>query len=150
MTDIALIIVDDCITMGFENGDLTGDDGLETAVLISLFTDQRVAESELPPGDTEKRGWWGDLFAENTGDKIGSKLWLLDRSKREQSTEAAAEARVKQALKWMIDDGEAKKVTAVAAFDSLGRLQIKIEITRPQGDKDKFSFAWDSQALKRA
>lgn len=150
MTDIALTIINDCIDLNLTGGDFEADTGLETAVMLSLFSDQRVAASELPVGDTEKRGWWADLFSDTSGDKFGSKLWLLDRSKRTLETEAAAEVRAKQALKWMIDDGVAKKVTTSAAFDSLGRLQLKIQITRPDGTENRYGFAWDQQGLKRA
>ena len=40
--------------------DLLSDDGLETAILISLFSDARVRDDELPAGHTWKRGFWGD------------------------------------------------------------------------------------------
>ncbi|NCB53153.1 MAG: hypothetical protein EOM54_14955, partial [Clostridia bacterium] len=39
--------------------DLSSDKGLETAVIVSLFTDRRADGEELPPNEKTKRGWWG-------------------------------------------------------------------------------------------
>ena len=83
MADIALtwnndIGAGDLCVVG---ADLLADDGLETAVLLSLFSDRRAREEEIPPGQTWRRGWWGDLLADDQ-DQIGSKLWLLEREKQ--------------------------------------------------------------------
>ena len=45
MNDIALIVKDGLIDIDVQSGDLLGEEGLETAILISLFTDQRIEES---------------------------------------------------------------------------------------------------------
>ena len=56
--------------------DLLADGGLQTAVLVSLFSDRRVREDELQPGVSTRRGWWGDRLSDDN-DEIGSRLWLL-------------------------------------------------------------------------
>ena len=66
-----------------QDGSLKSGKDIETAVLISLFTD-RIADinDELPDATNntrnDRRGWWGD-----TGQAypIGSRLYLLDRRK---------------------------------------------------------------------
>ena len=81
MIDIALISEDgERFDLATANNDLVGEDGFRTAVLISLFTDKRVELAELPAGETDRRGWVGDLLSDIEGDEIGSKLWLLERS----------------------------------------------------------------------
>ena len=60
----------------FLNGDLIREDGLETAVLISIFTNKRALDSDNLINPGEKRGWWGDLVSDIEGDKIGSKFWF--------------------------------------------------------------------------
>lgn len=53
------------------------DDTLVQAVLISLFSWRRSDEDdgvEIP----YRQGWWGDTFVDTSGDRIGSKLWLLE------------------------------------------------------------------------
>ena len=69
----------------YKTGDLTREEGLGTAVLISLFTDRRADPDDNIDNPDDKKGWWGDL-APNKGDKIGSKLWQFDRSKTDQNT----------------------------------------------------------------
>lgn len=65
-----------------ENGDIKQADGLDTAVIISLFTDRRALEDDATPDFTEnRRGWWGDTYDAQQR-PIGSRLWLLSREKQ--------------------------------------------------------------------
>jgi phage gp46-like protein len=67
------------------NGTLDDTQALATAIIVALGTDGLAsATDELPdPDSTDRRGWWGDLDAENIWDAwpIGSRLWLLSRTK---------------------------------------------------------------------
>jgi len=92
----------------------TGDD-LVTAILISLFTDRGAATDDVIPDSTaDPRGWWAD----DTAHPIGSRLWLLARSKQTTATLSLALKYVSEALQWLIDD------SVVARFD------ITVEWTR--------------------
>lgn len=148
--DIALIIGNDTIQTVLENGDLVADEGIETAVLISLFTDHRVTESELPPDTTDKKGWWGDMFPQVNNDQIGSKLWTLSRSKVTEQTLAAVETFAIDALQWMIEDGVATNIEATAEMDDLRRIGLSVTIKRPAGNQNRFNLIWDQQELIRA
>lgn len=122
------------------------DDGLETAIIISLFTDRKANDDdELPSGD-DRRGWWGDSFAEIEGDLIGSRLWLLKREKQLSSVVAKAKIYAEEALKWMIEDGIAEKVTVTAEIVKRGILGLLIEITKPgiSPFKYKFNYVWEA------
>ena len=90
--------------------DLESESGLETAVIISLFTDRRARDDdELPdPNNSDKRGWWGDLVAEVADDQIGSRLWLLERAKTTENVLVKAKEYAEESLSWMIEDGVAK------------------------------------------
>lgn len=147
--DIGLFLKDNLFDLQIANGDLTGDNGLETAVSISLFTDRRVSDEELPPLEKNKKGWWGDMFPEVDQDQIGSRLWLLNREKRTQETLRRAEDYAKEALKWLIDDGVASSITTVAIYDTNKFLQLDVTITRPTGRSSRYLVLWDEQALKR-
>lgn len=153
MSDVALVINDGLrFSLLVENGDLKGDDGLETAVSISLFTDRRITDEQLGPGETHKKGWWGDVFPDVDGDKIGSRLWTLARAKRTLATLRLGEDYAKEALQWLLDDGIASQVTVEAEFQgdvSEGRWALGVRITRPSGDVARFKALWDSQKLIR-
>src|SRR5579859_1817812 len=98
------------------NGDLAIDDGLDTAVAISLWSDRLAnADDEIPDGSADRRGWWGDAYLPvlSTGqpDRIGSRLWLLARALQTLETQQHAQAYVREALQWMVDDGVVASVT---------------------------------------
>lgn len=156
MGDIA-ILWDDSILGGdiaAENFDLQTDEGLQTAILVSLFTDLRVsADEELPAGEVNRRGWWGDVLPEIDGDKIGSRLWLLTREKRLPEVIARANEYAREALQWLVDDKVASRVDVLVEAVRVGEsdvLAIHVDVYRPRGEATRFryNYAWQSQAAK--
>lgn len=122
-------------------GDLTTDEGLATAVVISLFTDRKAEEDdELPDGTNDRRGWWGDAFSDHENDRIGSRLWLLSRSKQTTEVARQAETYAREALEWMVEDGVAAKVAAETEWVATGVLGLVVKITRPDGTPLTFKF----------
>jgi phage gp46-like protein len=149
MTDLALFwdreaYRADLRVMG---GDLAVDDGLHTAVIISLLTD-RLADPDdfIPDGTTDRRGWWADLPLPSaddlpTPDFIGSRLWLLAREKQIPETARRAEHYAREALQWMLDDDVAARIDAVATFPRLGWMQLAITIWQGSGSMT-FDVMW--------
>jgi len=135
--DLSSIVAD--ITM--DGYDVSKDDGLFTATVISLFTDRRAHDDDvLPDGGTDKRGYFGDAFPEVEGDLIGSRLWLLKREKQTQSVLNRAREYCDEALLWMIEDGVAKSVKVETSIPRTSILGIYVEITRPDDAVVKFRF----------
>ena len=132
-----------------ENGDLKADNTIENAVLISLFSDHYLNPDELPQGETDPRGWWADNISDPSDDEIGSLIWLSDRGKTDTETINRIEDSAKDSLQWLIDDGIAESVTAVATRINTTAFNIAIEIFKPQGDNIPFKFLWDEQELRR-
>jgi phage gp46-like protein len=149
MNDVGFFVESDKIDIKIENGDLVADNGLETAVLISLFTDSRARTDELPQGQTKRRGWWGDLFPDVDGDKIGSKLWLLENDKQLLENLPKFENFAKESLNWLIEDGVASEVSVVATYPERGQILLEIKIVKPSGENQRFGFIWDGQEVKR-
>ncbi len=117
---------------------------LETAVLISLFTDRRAsADDELPEAGADRRGWWGDVLPSIEGDQIGSRLWLLARGKRTQETIRRARDYAAEALDWMVVDQVAAGVTVETAAWAENGIALVVEITRPNGRRQRFDFLWN-------
>lgn len=144
MGDIALEWGSGYADLAIADDDVASDEGLRTAVLLSLYTDRRAeAADALPSGDGDLRGWWADQFAQVEGDKIGSRLWLLDRSTRREDIVPRAEEIVREALAWMIEDKVAEEVE-VEVEATGDRLAIAVTIHRPSGDPAAFRFdhAW--------
>jgi phage gp46-like protein len=131
------------------DNDLASDAGLETAVLLSLFTDRRAKKDDVPPsGDpNDRRGWWADQFADIEGDLIGSRLWLLDRAKRTPETARLAEEYVREALAWMLEDRVAASIGVTIDISARDTMLITVTLQRPGRDAVAFRFgrAWDNQ-----
>ena len=105
-------------------------DSLSRAVVISLFTWQRASQSDEVDND-QRMGWWGDTFAKNKGDKIGSKLWLLLRQKVTDETLNRAQEYAYDALKWLIDDGICSDITVNVERDEddPNRINLDVQLT---------------------
>lgn len=120
---------------------LDEDDGIETAVVLSLFTDRRAEPGDaLPDGAAGRRGWWGDQFPAVEGDRFGSRLWLLSREKQVLAVLARAREYAEESLRWMVDDGIARSVKASAEVVSNGVLGLTIEIARSDMPVAQYRF----------
>jgi phage gp46-like protein len=125
------------------DGDLARDNGLKTAIIVSLFTDRRArSDDDLPQLGIDPRGWWPDVLGE-PDDQIGSRLWLLSREKQLPDVVAKAREYAREALAWLIRDGVASSVEVEAEITAPGVLGLGIVITRPDGpDRQRFDFVW--------
>ncbi len=140
---------EDCPDLVIENGDLKADNGLETAALISLFSDRRVTFEQLPAGHDNRRGWWADLIADVENDQIGSRLWQLEAEGKILSfTSAELENIFSECFEWLIDDGIATRVEVSADRIDTNEIAGSALIYRPKGDDIPFKFIWDGQRLR--
>lgn len=123
------------------NGSLDEDHSLETAVILSLFTDRRAdADDILPEGGGDRRGVWSDTFATIDGDLQGSKLWLLSREKQLPDVANRARQYAEEALVWLIEDGIAAEINVTAESVAQSVLGLGVEIVKPEGDSIGFKF----------
>lgn len=127
---------------------LEADDGLDTAVIQSLFTDARAREGDALPSGADPRGWWGDAYAADQGDRFGSRLWLLARRKQLPAALAEAKGYAEEALAWMVADGAASRVEVEAFIPRAEVLGLAVAITRPNGNTVRYRFEamWASLA----
>lgn len=163
MTDLALVWDADAMAADLllGGGRLATDDGMRTAILISLFSDARAADDEvLPEAGGDRRGWWGDAYAREVrpdagtardANRIGSLLWLLSRSKITARTLAQAKQACEDALAWLVRDGIASAVRVVVEAQvrtgqqAADMLAIAVEIDRPGGpNRQRHDFTWDA------
>ena len=135
------------------DNDVEMDAGLQTSVIVSLFTDARAdVDDKLPDSNGGRRGWWGDATSDKTGDSVGSKLWIHERDKLNDQLLLDIQKRAKDALKWMEDEGLAKSIvvnTERLHLDSGDySVALSVEITKPDGKKlpYKFEGLWEGTA----
>lgn len=119
---------------------LAGDDSLETAVMLSLFTDAHARAGDATPAPDDLRGWWGDSYSSADADRMGSRLWLLGRRKQLPSVLAEAEGYAEEALAWLIADGIASRVEIEAFIPRNEVLGLTVAITRPHSQPMRYRF----------
>lgn len=135
------IDMDSGADLALETFALATDDSLDTAVILSLFTDARARDDDvLPLGQTDRRGWWGDSFADEQGDRFGSRLWLLRASKQLQASLNTAREYAEEALAWMVDDGVASQVEVETFIPRAEVLGMIVRIYRPDGSVSPIRF----------
>lgn len=143
MADIRTIFsnINEAMDYAINATGLEEDDGLTTAVIISLFTDRRAHEDDvIPDGSGDRRGWWGDAFPDVDGDKIGSRLWLLSREKQLPEVLTRAKSYIEEALAWLVTESVAKSVTVQTFIPRSGIMGAQIAITKPDGTTSQFQF----------
>ena len=112
---------------------------LFTAVAISLFTDREATTDDvIPDGSGDPRGWWADGLEV----KIGSRIWLLARSKRTQQVLLRAQDYAREALQWMIDDGVVAQFGVITEWTARNTLGVQIIAYRSNGQTEAMNFAW--------
>jgi phage gp46-like protein len=129
-------------------GDLQSGQDLETACLVSLFTDALATPDFTPTdGTSDRRGWWGDPYTATPS----SNLWQLERAKKTRDTLGLAQRWARNCLQWLVADGIAASVEVDTRW--LGGtgstfLGIAILITKPDGSATRFVFGylWDNLA----
>lgn len=109
--------------------DLARDPGVETAIFICLFTDQRAnVDDVLPDNSGDMRGFWGDdLNADKRSD--GSRIWLLLRNPITEALLSQLKETVNQALSWLVDDGIMDNVEVSITTDGI-IIYINVRLTR--------------------
>jgi phage gp46-like protein len=113
---------------------------LATAVIVALGTDRRANNDDPLPDiySDDRRGWWADTDAEKiwNGWLIGSRLWLLNRSKivgsgsRYGATVARAQAYCQEALQPLITNRIASRIDVNAQRTNIERIDVDIVIYR--------------------
>jgi phage gp46-like protein len=108
----------------FEPPDLLNDEGLETPVVLSLFTDALAKPDDALPGiaEDDRRGWWAGPW--------GSRLWLLSREKWTEEVKQRAEYYAREALQWMIDDQVVDRVETEARLLEIGTIAVGVALYR--------------------
>ncbi|HEN3599447.1 TPA: phage GP46 family protein [Yersinia enterocolitica] len=115
----------------------TPTDNLTRAVIISLFTWRRAD----PDDDSEQpMGWWGDSYPTIQNDRIGSRLYLLQRTTLTNNTVELARGYLDQALAWLKEDGVVSRITINVQRRGTDILTAKITLYRNDGSSQLITF----------
>jgi phage gp46-like protein len=124
------------------NGDLVLGRPLRGNVFGSLFCDAR-REDDLPVAaatrDADPRGYW----AEEAGDRFGSRLWLREPGKVVPELLPQLEQDARDALQWTLDSGLVRELTVAAS--RVGFDQVELRIALDRATPLKFQELWDAE-----
>lgn len=132
------------VVNGIESTDLSQEESLTRAVIISLFTWRRANADDVTEG--QKMGYWGDVAEPPAlNDKIGSRLWLLSREKLTQNTLNRAREYAQEALQWMIADGIASRLVVLSERYGIDGIALLCTIYRTDGTQAtlRFDNVWE-------
>lgn len=156
MTDLALVwdAEQERGDFALAGGALLLDEGLRTAITISLMTDARARDDDrLDDGADaaggDRRGWWGDLaLIGEAATPIGSRLWLLRRAKANEATRLRAVTMAQEALAWMVADGICQRVEVVAELQGSPPDRLALGVTlRRGGGSPRFDLLWSFEGV---
>lgn len=120
---------------------LESTDGMETALIVSLFTDARTSSDKVATAHN-RRGWVGNILTANIGRSIGSTLWVYEQSRITTNILNQIRVAAQEALDWLVEDGIAKTVIVSVQQVTERGIVISIDIETPQGENQRYSAIW--------
>ena len=119
-----------------ETCDFKAVSGLETAINVQLFLDQRVSHEERAKTQ-DRRGWIGDIINRESGYQIGSLLHLQEQSRDTPVDNNETAALAKLSLDYLVSIGASKSITA----EAVGK-NIEGVIVNSNNDTSRYSKLW--------
>jgi phage gp46-like protein len=126
MSDVVLFSTVEGGEITCEAGQIALDDGVETAVYISLFG---ANEDDSGDDDGKSVEWWGNKVESDSTKKLRSRTQYLLRSIALTSASLLLiEDAVAQDLQWMLDTKLADAVVPSASIPALNTVKIDVKI----------------------
>lgn len=108
-----------------------------TALLIAMGTDRRAEPDDTLPGEVPglpaqttglmaRRGWVGDILLPQ-GQRLGSRIWLLERAKHDEHTRAVAAAYAAEAVA-AVAEYHGLTINTGAVWDNNSRLRVTAQV----------------------
>lgn len=125
-----------------EDGDLKTSAGLESPLVVSLFSDRRAFDDEGIPDPLRRRGWPGSVIVGGPNHNFGSGWWFYEQARMTQNTVNGVRAEAEAALEWMADEDIIDTAVAQVVADPETRaLSIVIDLTTPDGRSTRTAYA---------
>lgn len=115
---------------------------LETAVVLSLFSDRVANDDDVLPDDTgDRRGWWAETGV-SIPDHMGSRLWLFSREKRTEAVRRRLDQATRECLAWLVRDRVARKVDVSVEYPrgTTDRVDIAVVVWKADGRRIDFRY----------
>ena len=125
-----------------ENGDFANEDGFETNIWVSLFTDARADESQVIVPEN-RRGWLGNLATEVPERQLGGYLWLAEQRRLNQDTLNEVIDYIRKSIEWMVTDELCLKIEVSGSIIPRTGIEANVVITAKDGiTSDHYIELW--------
>ncbi len=112
----------------FDNGDFDLTDGLDTAIILSIFAEKRASKTQIIE-PLLRRGHFTNEFSQVENYEVGSKQWLFsEQVPNSESNLTLLENTIRDGLQWMVQDGIISNST-VSASKSNATINIDVNLT---------------------
>lgn len=135
-----------CDFMRTDGFSLDTDEGLETAITVSFFTDARATEEDGLDPAQDPRGWWGAAYLNIQPGSLGSKLWMLRRMKLTNDTLLLASSWARESILWLLPRTAQTIVCTterMAGINNAGLITTQIQ--KPSKTAPRFEAKWKVQ-----
>lgn len=117
----------------FDDGDFDLTDGLDTAIILSIFAEKRASKTQIVE-PLLRRGHFTNEFSELENYEVGSKQWLFsEQAANSESNLSLLENAIRDGLQWMIQDDIISNST-VSASKNNSRINIDVNLTGKSKD----------------
>lgn len=144
MSDIKLFkkqLTDDLDFFDFEleNGDFIIEEGLDTAITMSILCEKRDETIDVPEN---RGGWWGNTVQTIEGYEQGSFVWTKYQSAIDNEIIEDIDTFVRDGLQWLIDDQIASDIeTEVFVEDNV--IKANVDLFRNNAkEQSRFFDLW--------
>lgn len=128
------------------DGDLETDDFMDTALLMTIYCEQRASSSEVPQPE-RRRGWIGNEITPDF--EIGSKVWLYEQARATRTTINGIKTAVENGLLWLINENALVDYTVDVSMTNESAFLISIVLFRSESRVDnKFFTLWENSGLR--
>jgi phage gp46-like protein len=132
--------------LGYTGKTLMLDYSFQTFCTIVLGTDRRAQDGDrLPAGETWRRGWWWDTYAESEDEIIGTRLWTLRGAKIDADLLIKARAFVLEGLDVAVRKGAYARIEVTVTRRTDSSIAILIEPYKPDQTVPVWSETWEYQ-----
>lgn len=130
--EVRLQIENGSFDIVIENGDFANEDGFDTNIWVSLFTDARANSSQVIVPEN-RRGWMGNLVSDVPERQLGGYLWLAEQRRLNQDTLNETIDYIRHSLEWMVLDGIALKIDVTGQIIPRSGIAANVVITSIDG-----------------
>jgi phage gp46-like protein len=135
--------------------DAEQEQGFETSIIMSYFSNRRANVDDILPDNSGYKGGWvgdeilNDLYVENL--VLGSRLWLLSRSKMNNQLLIDAREFCLESLQWMLDFNITDKIIITTERADIEHISIDTKIYRPENKNlnYRYFYNWIAQTFYR-